>query len=86
MKNSVPPAVFIGAIVVMVAVACFFGIRALFPPNAGGSLSPSDYKSKMQQVNSQQQNNMEKAKDHVSSNAPPGYQDYIRRTRGGGGH
>jgi hypothetical protein len=31
MKKTINPAVFIGAIVAVIAIACFFGIRALLP-------------------------------------------------------
>ena len=31
MKNQIPPAVIIVSVVVVVAIACFFGFQALFP-------------------------------------------------------
>jgi len=35
MKEQVNPAVFIGIIVAVIAIACFFGIRALMPDTSG---------------------------------------------------
>jgi hypothetical protein len=84
MKQNVNPAVIVATVIVVVAVACFFGIRALFPPNAGSNLSPTDYRARMQQSSQAQQANMDKAKSHAPSGAPAGYQEYMKHRQGGG--
>jgi hypothetical protein len=83
MKQSVPPAVIVGVIVAVVAVACFFGFRALFPSSGASTLSPTDYKTRMTQTTQAQQANMEKAKSHAPGGAPAGYSEYRRRQQSG---
>jgi hypothetical protein len=76
MKQSVSPAVFIGAIVVVVVVACFFGFRALFSGSGGANLSPAQSRAKTMQAMQVQQANMQKAQEEGPSNAPAMYQRY----------
>ena len=83
MKQSVSPAVIVGAIVVVVAIACFFGVRALFPQTFTSNLSAADSKTKMEQSVQQQQQNMANSQSHVPAGAPAGSEDYMRRRQSG---
>jgi hypothetical protein len=62
MKQSVNPIAVIAAIVVVVAIACFFGIRALNPPtdfnpNATSKTMTADQKSMYDQMSKPKANN-----------------------------
>lgn len=76
MQQKVSPVVMVVAIVVVVAIACFFGFRALNPSQNGSTLKPEDYKSRMAQMQSKQNDNMKEAETHGKGQMGSQYQRY----------
>ena len=70
MKQSVNPIAVIAAIVVVVAIACFFGVRALFPPT---DFNPAATSKTMTADQKSQYDQMSKPKDNNNGRGYGGY-------------
>ena len=57
MKQSVGPAIIIAAVVVVVALAAFFGYKMLGSSSGASNLTPSQYTAKMSNMNNQMTGN-----------------------------